>query len=70
MFAYTIDNKPKITTPEGIEIVDLVNSIFSLTAGTPVNYKVKQVTKSYIMRPDLVSLAEYGTDMRMEWILK
>lgn len=70
MFIHTIDSKPHITTPDGIEIVDLTRSIFSVTAGSPVNYKIKQVTKNYTMRPDLISLSEYGTDMRMEWILK
>lgn len=70
MFNYSIDNKPTVTDPDGVELVDLTKSIFTRQSGVPMDYDIKRVTSEYVMRPDLVSFGEYGTDQHSEWILK
>lgn len=68
MFANTIDNKTTTTDPNGNEIVDLTSSIFS--NGVQItSYTLKRVPNDYIMRPDLVSLAEYGSTDKTEYIM-
>lgn len=70
MFKYSIDSKPKITDPKGNEIVDLTQSMFTRTSGLIKNYDVKKMAAHAIMRPDIVSLAEYGHTESAELILK
>lgn len=70
MFKYSIDKKSEITDSYGNVLIDLTNSIFSKYSTNLNNFQVKYVTKLYNMRPDLVSIGEYGTDENTEFILK
>lgn len=70
MFKYSIDDKPQINDPNGNTIIDLTDSMFSMYTEAVTNYQVKKVTKLYNMRPDLVSLGEYGSTDQTEYILK
>lgn len=69
-FDYTIDNKPFITDSNGNEIVDLAKSVFKKNASNPTDYTTYAITKKFVMRPDLVSIAHYGNDTGTEMILK
>lgn len=70
MFKYSLDNKPKITDPNGNEIVDLTKSIFARDAGLIQSYEIKRMSAHAVMRPDIVSLGEYGHTESAELILK
>ena len=69
MFTNTIDKKNIYTNNDGIELVDLSDSIFNsnLKAVTCSFYKV---TKEMQMRPDLLSIASFGEDTYAEMIVK
>lgn len=69
MFTNTIDKKNTYTNNDGIELVDLSDSIFNsnLKAVTCSFYKV---TKEMQMRPDLLSIASFGEDTYAEMIVK
>lgn len=69
MFTNTIDKKNTYINNDGIELVDLSDSIFnsSLKAVTCSFYKV---TKEMQMRPDLLSIASFGEDTYAEMIVK
>ena len=69
MFTNTIDKKNTYTNNDGIELVDLSDSIFNsnLKAVTCSFYKV---TKEMQMRPDLLSIASFGEDTYTEMIIK
>ena len=69
MFTNTIDKKNTYTNNDGIELVDLSDSIFNsnLKAVTCSFYKV---TKEMQMRPDLLSIASFGEDTYAEMIIK
>lgn len=70
MFKYSIDSKPHITDPKGNVIVDLTRSMFSRSATVIHNYDIKRMSAHAVMRPDLVSLGEYGHTESAEFILK
>lgn len=68
MFEHSLDNRKTVTTPDGDQIVDLTAGIFNDT--NPISsYIVRKVPEKYIMRPDLVSLVEYGTTDYTEYIM-
>ena len=69
MFTNTIDKKNTYINNDGIELVDLSDSIFNsnLKAVTCSFYKV---TKEMQMRPDLLSIASFGEDTYTEMIIK
>lgn len=69
MFTNTIDKKNTYINNDGIELVDLSDSIFNsnLKAVTCSFYKV---TKEMQMRPDLLSIASFGEDTYAEMIVK
>lgn len=68
MFKNSIDKKSIITDPDGNQIVDLAEGTFK-SAEKIVSYTVKKVPNEYIMRPDLISLVEYGTTDKTEYIM-
>ena len=70
MFKYSLDSKPLITDRKGNQIVDLAQSIFSRYAGSIQNFDIKRMASHAVMRPDLVSLGEYGHTESAEFILK
>lgn len=69
-FDYSIDSKPIITDGNGNEIVDLTRSVFKNNASNPTDYTTYAISKKFVMRPDLVSIAHYGNDTGTEMILK
>lgn len=70
MFDKTIDRKPTIVDSSGTVIKDLTVPIYKRTNQFQLNYTVKMTTLEQQMRPDLISIAEYGTDKHTEDILK
>jgi len=68
-FPNTIDRKPHITTPDGDRIVDLTTTMFPDTTRSISSYDIKKVPNKYIMRPDMVSLSEYGSVDQCEYIM-
>ena len=70
MFQNTIDNKRLITDKKGNEIVDLTTSIFGRSVTGISDYNKVRLSKTYQMRPDKVSFAEYGNIEETEFILK
>lgn len=69
MFEKVIDNKSIIKSNEE-DIIDLTESIFKDKINSDINYSLKRVPKSMIMRMDLVSLSQYDTDEFTELLLK
>lgn len=70
MFHYSLDVKDSVTDKKGNVIRDLASSIFTRFSRSLKTYDVKSVTSNFNMRPDLVSVGEYGTDDNTEMILK
>lgn len=70
MFDKTIDRKPTIVDSTGTVIKDITVPIYKRTNQFQLNYTVKMTTLEQQMRPDLISIAEYGTDKHTEDILK
>lgn len=70
MFNHTLDTKPTVTDARGNEIVDLTKSIFRRSASGMSSYQVVRLNDFYEMRPDLVSIATYGSSDNTEFILK
>lgn len=70
MFNYSIDTKGTIVDPKNNTIVDLTKSIFAKHARYVKDYEIKYLDETFNMRPDLVSIAEYGDETRTEYILK
>lgn len=70
MFANSLDKKPKVTRPDGIEIVDLTTSMFDIAAANYISYSVYKIPKEFEMRPDLISGAVYNNSGYAEFILK
>ena len=68
MFKTSIDNKRKITDPNGNEIVDLTTPTFRKNEQIS-QYFMRKVPSDYRMRPDLISLAELGTTDKTEYIM-
>lgn len=69
MFKNTIDNKPHYINNEGVEMLDLCDSIFD-TQESVVNCSFYKVTRDMKMRPDLMSVSTYGEDIYAEMIMK
>lgn len=70
MFNYTLDKKGTIKDNRGNELVDLAQNIFMKGTRGVSDYDIKRISKHFRMRPDLVSIAEYGSDQYAEIILK
>lgn len=70
MFKYSIDNKPEITDSKGNVIKDLASPTFYRGATGVKDYNVVKMTDHFVMRPDKVSVAMYGSDEYTEFILK
>lgn len=70
MFNYTIDSKSTVVDNNGNTLVDLTKSIFARKVGKVMNYTVKKAGTHAAMRPDIVSMGEYGTPEYTEFILK
>lgn len=70
MFVNSLDKKPIVTRPDGIEIVDLTNTMFDIQAANYISYSVYKVPKEFEMRPDLIAGAVYNNSLYAEYILK
>lgn len=70
MFSNSLDKKPLILRPDGIQVKDLTSSMFDLTSANYVSYNVYKVPKAFEMRPDLISAAVYNNTLYAEFILK
>lgn len=70
MFERIIDNKSLLEDINGETIIDLTESCFKDKIDPNINYSIKRVPKSMIMRMDLISLAQYETDEYTEILLK
>lgn len=69
MFDNTIDKKSHYINNDGVEMVDLCDTIFSTQQST-VNCSFYKVTRDMKMRPDLMSISTYGEDIYTEMIMK
>lgn len=69
MFENVIDKKG-IIVKNNEEIIDFTTSIFKQIKSSDVLYNVYRVPESMVMRPDLVSLAEYDNDEYTDILLK
>lgn len=69
MYENVIDKKGFITK-DNERIVDLTTSIFKQLKSTDILYNIYRVPESMVMRPDLLSLAEYDSDEYTDIILK
>ena len=70
MFSKSLDSKSLYNIDDGTEVVDLSESIFNNNIPMSQVYSVFKTRKEYEMRPDLVSIALYGTSDYTEMILK
>ena len=70
MFNKTLDSKGRYTVGDGIEVVDLADTIFNPNVSAKHLYSIYKISKEYDMRPDLVSMALYGTTDYTEMVLK
>ena len=70
MFSKTLDSKGRYTVGDGIEVVDLADTIFNPNVSAKHLYSIYKISKEYDMRPDLVSMALYGTTDYTEMVLK
>jgi hypothetical protein len=68
MFKASIDNKKKVTDPNGNEIVDLTSSTFR-NNNKITQYMLRKVPTDYKMRPDLIALTELGSTDKTEYIM-
>ena len=69
MFEKTLDNK-KTYDYDGVEVVDLSESIFDPQYAMTQICSMYKVTKDLEMRPDLISKSLYGTTKYTEMVLK
>lgn len=70
MFSKTLDSKGRYTVGDDIEVVDLADTIFNPNVSAKHLYSIYKISKEYDMRPDLVSMALYGTTDYTEMVLK
>lgn len=70
MFKYTLDSKDSFTNSDNIEMLDLTESIFSMSDTGTVLYSYYKATKETNMRPDRISIFACGTDDYTEMIMK
>ena len=69
MFSKSLDSKGRYFV-DGVEVVDLADSIFDPGKSASHLYTMYKVSKEYTMRPDLLSKALYGTTDYTEMLLK
>lgn len=69
MLENSIDKKKKITIND-IELIDLTESCFKEKKSDDIIYTVRRVPYNMIMRMDLISEAQYGTDEYTDLLLK
>lgn len=69
MFTNSIDNKQAYTNNDGIDMIDLTDSIFGVKDSV-VTCSFYKVRKNMEMRPDLMSIAAFGEDIYTEMIIK
>lgn len=69
MFNNTIDNKQHYINADGIEMLDLSDSIFD-SQESGITCTFYKVTSEMIMRPDLMSISSFGEDKYTEMIMK
>jgi hypothetical protein len=70
MFGRSIDSKGKYYIDSETEVVDLADSIFDPNKAMTQVCSIYKVIKEYEMRPDLISIALYGTTDYAEMIMK
>ena len=70
MFNKTLDSKGTYIVGDGIEVVDLADTIFDPGISIDSLYTMYKVSKEYVMRPDLLSQSLYGTTDYAEMVLK
>lgn len=70
MFNKTLDSKDTYIVGDGIEVVDLADTIFDPGISIDNLYTMYKVSNEYVMRPDLLSQSLYGTTDYAEMILK
>ena len=70
MFNKTLDSKGTYIVGDGIEVVDLADTIFDPGISIDNLYTMYKVSKEYVMRPDLLSQSLYGTTDYAEMVLK
>jgi len=68
MFKASLDNKAKVTDPNGNEIVDLTSATFRNNDQIS-QYFLRKVPSEFRMRPDLIALTELGTTDKTEYIM-
>lgn len=69
MYENVIDKKGFITK-NNERIIDLTTSVFKQLKSGDILYNIYRVPESMVMRPDLLSLAEYDSDEYTDIILK
>ena len=69
MYENVIDKKG-IINKNGEELVNFLTSVFKPVKSTDVLFNIYRVPESMVMRPDLVSIAEYDSDEYTDIILK
>ena len=69
MFEKSLDSKSKVIV-DGVEIVDLTESIFDKNKAMTEIVAMYKVIKEYEMRPDLISKSLYGSTDYTEMVLK
>lgn len=70
MFSRSLDSKKSYNIDSETEVIDLSEGIFDPNKAMTQICSVFKVRKEYEMRPDLVSVALYGTSDYAEMILK
>lgn len=69
MFNNTIDNKQHYINSDGVEMLDLSDSIFD-SQESGITCTFYKVTSEMVMRPDLMSISAFGEDKYTEMIMK
>lgn len=69
MLENSIDKK-EIIKKENDEIIDLTKSCFNYKKSNSLIYSIKKVPYNMIMRMDLISYSQYGTDEYTDLLLK
>lgn len=69
MFSNTIDNKQHYINSDGVEMLDLSDSIFD-SQDSGITCTFYKVTSEMVMRPDLMSISSFGEDKYTEMIMK
>lgn len=70
MFARSLDGKQTYKLDDGTEVIDLSESIFDKKRSVSQIYSLFKVSKTYEMRPDLISQTLYGSTDYTEMVMK